>query len=153
MPYGLFVKAQIAGDLLDEQIRAKTIPGLGMNGVGVWSFNDSPPAVERADEWHDKVDVTTKAFLGLTVGCARCHDHKYDPIPAKDYYRLAGVFASSDYHAYPLVPKSVVDEYEKQKKELEEQEKDQKEKLEQASGLYAQALFARPDDYIVAASR
>ena len=67
-----------------------------------------PPPIERADEWNDKVDATSKALLGLTVGCARCHDHKYDPIPQKDYYRLAGVFASTNYHAYPLVPKDVV---------------------------------------------
>src|SRR5438045_2389906 len=43
----------------------------------------------------DQIDVTTKAFLGLTVGCARCHDHKFDPIPTKDYYSLYGVFANS----------------------------------------------------------
>ena len=105
MPYDTFVKAQIAGDQMDEKQRDKMIPGLGMNGLGVWQFNDSPPPIERADEWNDKVDTTTKAFLGLTVGCARCHDHKYDPIPTKDYYRLVSVFASTKYHAYPLVPK------------------------------------------------
>ena len=67
MPYDTFVKAQIAADQMDEKQRAKLIPGLGMNGLGVWSFNDSPPPVERADEWNDKVDTTTKAFLDWTV--------------------------------------------------------------------------------------
>src|SRR5260370_37134856 len=118
MPQEMFGKAQIGGDLMDEKIRARTVPGLGMNGVGVWQFTANPPAIERADEWHDKVDVTTKAFLGLTVGCARCHDHKYDPIPAKDYYRLASLVASSDHHASPLRPQPVVDQSESQTEEL-----------------------------------
>ena len=92
---------------------------MGMHGSGVWAFQDNPAPIERADEWHDKVDVTTKAFLGLTVGCARCHNHKYDPIPTKDYYALASVFASTKFHAYPQVPKAVQEAYEKEKKELE----------------------------------
>src|SRR5690606_24096014 len=49
----------------------------------------------RDDIIADQIDVTTKAFLGLTVACARCHDHKFDPIPTKDYYSLYGVFANS----------------------------------------------------------
>ncbi len=137
MPYDTFVKAQLAGDLMDEKVRDKMVPGLGLNGLGVWSMNDNPPAIERADEWNDKVDVTSKALLGLTVGCARCHDHKYDPIPQKDYYRWAGVFASTNFHAYPLVPKTSVDEYEAKKKELEEKEKKLKEFEDQLSEFEA----------------
>jgi len=153
MPYGFFVKAQLAGDLMDETDRHRAIGGLGMNGLGVWQWNANVAAIERADEWHDKVDVTTKAFLGLTVGCARCHDHKYDPIPTKDYYRLAGVFASSQYEPYPLVPKAAVDLYENRKKELEEKEKKLKDYLELASSLYAQSLFELTEEYMVAAWR
>ena len=110
IPYDQFIKAQLAADLLDEKIRPGMLPALGMHGTGVWSYQDNPAPIERADEWHDKVDVTTKAFLGLTVGCARCHDHKYDAIPQRDYYSLASVFASSHYKPYPQVDKSVVDE-------------------------------------------
>ncbi len=153
MPYDMFVKAQIAGDRMDEKVRAKTIPGLGMNGLGVWAYDANPPAIQRADEWNDKVDTTTKAFLGLTVGCARCHDHKYDPIPTKDYYRLVSVFASSKYHAYPLVPKSVVDDYEAKKTELKEKEKFQKKYLADLARLYAQSLLAQTEDYMVAVWR
>jgi cytochrome c553 len=153
MSYDTFVKAQMAGDLMDEKIRDKMIPGLGMNGLGMWQMNDSPPAIERADEWHDKVDATSKALLGLTVGCARCHDHKYDPIPQKDYYRMAGIFASTSYHAYPQVPKEVSEAYDKQKKELEEKEKSLKEFQDQLSSLEAQVLFSQTEDYMVAAWR
>jgi len=153
MPYDTFVKAQLAGDLMDEKARDKTIPALGLNGLGVWSMNDNPPAIERADEWHDKVDATTKALLGLTVGCARCHDHKYDPIPQKDYYRIAGIFASTNFHAYPLAPKATADEYDAKKKELEEKEKKLKEFEDQLTELEEKVLFSQTDDYMLAAWR
>jgi mono/diheme cytochrome c family protein len=153
MPYDMFVKAQLAGDLMDEKVRSKVLPGVAMNGLGVWAFNDSPPPIERADEWNDKIDATSKTFLGLTVGCARCHDHKYDPILTKDYYAMGSVFASTNYHEYPLVPKSVVEDSEKKKTELEDKEKALKSFLEQASNLYAQTLFAQTEDYMIAAYR
>jgi mono/diheme cytochrome c family protein len=151
IPYDMFVKAQVAADLLDEKIRDKYIPALGMNGNGIWIFHASPAPIERADEWHDKVDVTTKAFLGLTVGCARCHDHKYDAIYSRDYYQVASIFASSQFKAYPRVPQSVVDEYEKQNKVLERKNADLKKFQDDASALYAQVLFAETEDYMMAA--
>jgi mono/diheme cytochrome c family protein len=151
MSYDMFVKAQLAADQLDPAIRDRHIPALGMNGNGIWIFHASPAPVERADEWHDKVDVTTKAFLGLTVGCARCHDHKYDAIYTKDYYQLTSVFASSRFKAYPRVPKSVVDEYEKQNKVLQKKNRALRQFLENASDLYAQMLFVQSEEYMVAA--
>jgi hypothetical protein len=53
------------------------------------------------------------------VGCARCHDHKYDPIPTRDYYALAGVFLNSPYTEYPMAPKAVVDDYKAAEKKIE----------------------------------
>ncbi len=153
IPYDTFVKAQLAADLMEEKVRDRYIPALGMHGTGVWKFEDNPAPIERADEWHDKVDTTTKAFLGLTVGCARCHDHKYDPIPTKDYYRLAGVFASSRFKAYPLVPKAVVEDYDSQKKILEAKEEKLKTFTKGATDLYIQMLFSQTVDYMVAAWR
>ena len=155
MPYDQFVKAQIAADQMDEKVRAKMIPGLGMNGLGVWAFDANPPVIQRADEWNDKVDTTTKAFLGLTVGCARCHDHKYDPIPTKDYYRLVSVFASTKYHAYPLVPKAVADDYEAKKKSVSKRRKRPRKKISRrrSSAQYAQSLLSQTEDYMVAVWR
>ncbi len=101
MPYSQFVKAQIAGDLMDEKSRHETLPGTGFLGLGPWYYDNGAVEVTRADERHDRVDVVTRGFLGLTAACARCHDHKYDPIPTMDYYALAGVFASTSYHEYP----------------------------------------------------
>jgi mono/diheme cytochrome c family protein len=151
MPYDMFVKAQLAADLLPESIRDRHLPALGMNGNGIWIFHASPAPVERADEWHDKVDVTSKAFLGLTVGCARCHDHKYDAIYAKDYYQMASIFASSRFKSYPRVPKSVADAYEKEKKTLEKKNREVRKFLENASSLYAQMLLMQTENYMMAA--
>ena len=153
IPYDMFVKAQLAGDLMDEKVRAKVLPGVAMNGLGVWAYDANSPPIQRADEWNDKIDATSKTFLGLTVGCARCHDHKYDPILTKDYYALGSVFASTNYQAYPLVPKSAVDDSAKRKTELEDKEKALKTFLDGASNLYAQTLFAQTEDYMLAAWR
>jgi mono/diheme cytochrome c family protein len=153
IPYDLFVKAQLAADLLDGKLRDRHLPALGMNGNGIWIFHANPAPVERADEWHDKVDVTTKAFLGLTVGCARCHDHKYDAIYARDYYSMASIFASSRFKAYPQVPTSVVADYEKQAKVLKKKKTELEAFVENAASLYADALLAQAEDYMLAARK
>jgi mono/diheme cytochrome c family protein len=122
MPYDVFVKAQLAADLMDPKSRAKMLPALGFLGQGPWFYDNGSVEVTRADERHDRVDVVSRGFLGLTVGCARCHNHKYDPIPTKDYYALSGVFLNTVYHEYPLVPKSVYEEYKKNEKQIEARE-------------------------------
>ena len=106
MPYDLFVKAQIAGDLLPD--KEKLIAGLGFYAL-------SPEFQE------DRVDATSRGFLGLTVACATCHDHKFDPIPTKDYYGMLGVFQSTKLYDYPLAPKDVVEAYDGQKKKVTDQ--------------------------------
>ncbi|MGE3577360.1 MAG: PSD1 and planctomycete cytochrome C domain-containing protein [Vicinamibacterales bacterium] len=151
MTYDMFVKTQLAADLMDDKVRDTHLPALGMNGNGIWIFQASPAPIERADEWHDKVDVTSKAFLGLTVGCARCHDHKYDAIYARDYYGMASIFASSNFKSYPRVPKAVADEYEKQSKVLEKKQEELKKFQEEAGALYAKVLLSQAEDYMVAA--
>ena len=123
LPYDQFIRAQMAGDLLDERTRARTLPALGLLGLGPWYYDNGSVEITHADERHDRVDVVSRGFLGLTVACARCHDHKYDPILAKDYYGLAGVFLNAQYHEYPMAPKAVVDEYDAQAKKIEQKEK------------------------------
>jgi mono/diheme cytochrome c family protein len=123
LPYDQFVKAQLAGDLLDPKTRYKTLPATGFLGLGPWYYDNGAVEVTRADERHDRVDVVTRGFLGLTVACARCHDHKYDPIPTTDYYSLAGVFLNTAYHEYPMVPKNVLDQYTKIELEIEKKQK------------------------------
>jgi hypothetical protein len=123
LPYDQFVKAQIAGDLLDEKTRYKTLPATGFLGLGPWYYDNGAVEVTRADERHDRVDVVTRGFLGLTVACARCHDHKYDPIPTTDYYSLAGVFLNTAYHEYPRVPKKVLDSYTLVEEQIQQKQK------------------------------
>ncbi|MBK5294054.1 MAG: PSD1 domain-containing protein [Acidobacteriia bacterium] len=105
LPYNQFVRAQIAADFLPSAGRESLMPGLGFQALG-----------RTAD---DQVDVSTKVFLGLTVGCAQCHDHKYDPIPTKDYYSLLGVFRGSKDFEFPLVSESEVKAYREKKKKLD----------------------------------
>ncbi|MFO0803972.1 MAG: PSD1 and planctomycete cytochrome C domain-containing protein [Gemmataceae bacterium] len=90
-PYDRFVKEQIAGDSLGAEAATGFLVG------GPWDQVKSPDpgltANQRADELHDILGTTGSAFLGLTVGCARCHNHKFDPVSQVDYYRLKAVFA------------------------------------------------------------
>ena len=124
LPYDTFVKAQIAADLMPEKDRAALLPGLGFFGLGPWFTGDDVVFVEaRANERDDKVDALTRGFLGLTVACARCHNHKYDPISQKDYYALGGIFASSGYFEYNLASEAAVSRYKTQLAQLKAQEK------------------------------
>jgi mono/diheme cytochrome c family protein len=90
-PYDRFVFEQLAGDAVGADAAT------GFLVAGPWDQVKSPDPVltaqQRADELHDLVSATGATFLGLTVGCARCHAHKFDPIPQADYYRIAAVFA------------------------------------------------------------
>ncbi|MBS1833334.1 MAG: DUF1549 domain-containing protein, partial [Acidobacteria bacterium] len=86
MPYDEFIKAQLAGDLMDRAQKHKYLPATGFLGLGPWYYDNGAFEITRADERNDRVDVVTRGFMGLTAACARCHDHKYDPISQKDYY-------------------------------------------------------------------
>jgi hypothetical protein len=87
-PYNRFVIEQIAADKVPPPRDRTTLAALGFLTLGD-RFNENPN-----DIINDRIDVISKGFLGLTVTCARCHDHKFDPIPTKDYYSLRGIFAS-----------------------------------------------------------
>jgi hypothetical protein len=93
LPYDQFVTDQLAADK-SPAAEASDMPALGFVGLGPKYYNRNRLDVQ-ASEWEDRVDTVTRTFLGLTVACARCHDHKFDPITQTDYYALAGVFAST----------------------------------------------------------
>jgi hypothetical protein len=100
MAYDRFITLQLAADLAEPNDTA-SLPALGFLGLGP-KYYDRRRLEVMADEWEDRVDVVGRGLLGLTVACARCHDHKYDPIPTEDYYALAGVFASTSLFNRPL---------------------------------------------------
>jgi hypothetical protein len=111
LPFDKFVKYQIAADLIlgDSPDELRHRAALGFFGLGAQYYKNSDKAKAEADELDDRVDTLTRGFLGLTVSCARCHDHKFDPIPQQDYYSLAGVFWSTKLADVPLAPKAEVD--------------------------------------------
>lgn len=99
-PYDQFVKEQIAGDALDADAATGFLVG------GPYDVVKSPDInltlMQRQDELADMVNTTGTAFLGLTLGCARCHNHKFDPILQKDYYSMQAVFAGVQHGERPL---------------------------------------------------
>lgn len=100
MPYDQFIRLQLAADLVGEEGQDHLV-ALGFLGLGPKYYRRNAPEV-MADEWEDRVDTVTRGLQGITVACARCHDHKYDPITTRDYYALAGVFASTAMHNRPF---------------------------------------------------
>ncbi|HYZ83887.1 MAG TPA: DUF1549 and DUF1553 domain-containing protein, partial [Bryobacteraceae bacterium] len=102
LPYDQFVREHIAGDLLAKPRLSPdgTITESPIGTAFYWFgevLNSATDSVKsRADEVDNQIDVLGKAFQGLTIACARCHDHKFDPIPTRDYYALAGVLHSTD---------------------------------------------------------
>ncbi|MDG2390073.1 MAG: PSD1 and planctomycete cytochrome C domain-containing protein [Planctomycetaceae bacterium] len=108
LPYDEFVRLQLAADLIPETT-PKDYAALGMLGLSptYWKELKLAPDVIRkvvAEEWDERVDAVSRTFLGMTISCARCHDHKFDPITMQDYYSLAGVFASTQLDDRPLLP-------------------------------------------------
>jgi hypothetical protein len=103
LPYDQFVREQIAGDLLSgkDGFNRSGIIATSFLALGNWGGGDADKDKLLTDIVDDQVDVTSRTFLGLTVGCARCHDHKFDPISQADYYALGGIFFST--HILPNV--------------------------------------------------
>jgi cytochrome c553 len=99
-PYDQFAVEQLAGDLLPPTGNltrdAEAVIATGFLMIGPKALAETDKEQSRRDIIDDQLDTTGRAFLGLTLGCARCHDHKFDPIPAVDYYSLAGIFRSTE---------------------------------------------------------
>jgi hypothetical protein len=99
LPYDQFVREQIAADLLPPQPEPKSqlerLAALGFLSIGPKLLAEPDKQKMLIDIADEQLDTVGKAFMGLTLGCARCHDHKFDPIPARDYYSLLGIFTST----------------------------------------------------------
>jgi len=97
LPYDQFLINQIAADRVVKGDDKRALAAMGFLTLGRRFLNQQPDIID------DRIDVVTRGTMGLTVGCARCHDHKFDPIPTKDYYSLYGVFSSSSEPKNPPV--------------------------------------------------
>ena len=154
MPYDQFIVEQIAGDLLpnaNDDERLTRLPALGFFALGPVYYADAGCAGKAvSDEVDDRIDTLTRGFLGLTVSCARCHDHKFDPISAKDYYALAGVFASSQYREAPLAPDDVVRQYDERAKALKDFETKLADTQTDEARKFGESLAPQVSKYVVA---
>ena len=98
-PYDRFVREQVAGDLLpsnNDKQRAEQLVATGFLALGTKSLSEQNPRQFFLDVADEQIDTLSQAFLGTTIACARCHDHKFDPISQKEYYALAGIFTSTE---------------------------------------------------------
>jgi cytochrome c553/mono/diheme cytochrome c family protein len=125
MPYDEFARQQIAGDLLSDSHDSAIATGFFALGPTYRSDGGDPEAVAQAksETLDDRLDTLSRGFMAITVACARCHDHKFDPIPHNDYYSLAGVFNNSAINQFPLVADAVVKDYQAGQKAINDQQK------------------------------
>jgi hypothetical protein len=155
-PFDRFIKEQLAGDLLpaaNDKEKAEHAIATGFLAIGPKSHNEMNRRQFEMDLIDEQIDTTTQAFLGLTIACARCHDHKFDPIPQKDYYALAGIFRSTETcygtvrtiqsnHPSPLIqlppkcgePAGIAPLSQARRETLEKQISDMREQIAQATG-------------------
>jgi hypothetical protein len=167
LPYDRFIVDQIAGDLLPAKepggINAEGLVATGLLTVGEWGTGDADKEKMLTDIVDDQINVVSKAFLGLTVACARCHDHKFDPIPQADYYGLAGIFFSthilpdpgpktngSPMLRTPLLSPTQLAKREEHKRRLKELEESLKRETATAYAARARALLAQTPKYLAA---
>src|SRR4029079_15545698 len=97
-----FIREQLAGDLLPHQSvaeRDRQLIATGFLTIGPRALTERVTEQYLLDVCDEQLDTTCRAFLASTAGCARCHDHKFDPIPTTDYYALIGIFSSTDHEA------------------------------------------------------
>jgi len=130
MPYDKFVTRQLATDLMPST-GPDDVPALGFLGLSPTYWKElklAPNVIESivAEEWDERIDAVSRSFLGLTVSCARCHDHKFDPISTEDYYGLAGVFASIKLVNRPMVDEQTMASTRAAKKQVAQLERELK---------------------------
>ncbi len=94
-PFDQFIREQVAGDLMEQPTNEQLV-ATGFLAIGPKLLNEGDKNAFQMDLVDEQIDITTRAFMGLTVSCARCHDHKFDPIPTTEYYSMAGIFRSTE---------------------------------------------------------
>ena len=136
MPFDRFTTEQLAGDLLpdatDSQLLATTFDRLHPQKVE----GGTVPEEFRVEYVADRTHTFATAFLGLTLECARCHDHKFDPIPQRDYYKMLATFFPFVKYEFPLAPPEAVEEFEARKAEIDAEIKPLKEKISDLEAPY-----------------
>jgi hypothetical protein len=151
-PYDRFVREQIAGDEMPEaKSNSEPVVATGYYRLGIWDDEPTDPIQSRYDGLDDIVATTGQVFLGLTVDCARCHDHKIDPIPQRDYYKLLAFFHNINHfkNGGPTDEAPVVDEggreaFEQRIAELAQQRNEVQGRIEETELNFKQLLEGQP---------
>lgn len=157
-PYDEFVMEQIAGDLMPSdnwRQRADRLTALGFLTLGPTNYELQDKELLRMEVIDEQIDTIGKAFLGQTIGCARCHDHKFDAIPTRDYYALAGIFRSTktltpgnvsgwETRTLPLPPddQRAYEAYLQERRPLEERQSELQKRLKELGGSSSQTPSA-----------
>jgi hypothetical protein len=147
LPYDQFIVEQLAADQL-PLVDRRPLTALGFLTLGSGFMNNQQDVID------DRIDVVTRGLLGLTVSCARCHDHKFDPIPTEDYYSLYGVLASSVEPTVPPLfePPPQTEAYAAFAKELVERERKLTNFVDQKYNELVHGARARAGEYLLAAN-
>ncbi|HET6961549.1 MAG TPA: PSD1 and planctomycete cytochrome C domain-containing protein, partial [Terriglobia bacterium] len=142
-PFDRFILEQLAGDELeDRNFDSLTATSYYRIGPRV-RFREKDNPYYRYEYLDDVIRTTFQGFMGLSVNCARCHDHKFDPISRKDYYRTMAMFFGYVDIDHPLAPTNQVAEYERIKKEVDEQTRPLRRKIAQIEAPYRRAAFEK----------
>ena len=170
LPFDRFVQEQIAGDLLPPrgespkpgEVNARGIIATGFLALGPKLIAEQDKKKMFYDIVDEQIEVVGKAILGLTLQCARCHDHKFDPIRTRDYYSMASIFASTrqleDWEAHvsklyfaPLVPSAIADRYYSQQKEISLKKQEIANVVDEQTARHVMRLLPQLPPYLVAA--
>jgi hypothetical protein len=166
MPYDRFVRQQVAGDLLprpeDDSAWFDQLTATGFLALGPKMLAEDDPVKMQMDIIDEQVEALGRTFMGMTLGCARCHDHKFDPISTRDYYALAGIFKSTQtmenfkvvaqWYERPLATPEATQALSAHQQKILAQT-DQIEQLQQQGrSAYEAEALRRADEYLVAAA-
>ncbi len=148
LPFDQFVREQLAADLLlaEGAEDRRSLAALGYLTLGQRFLNSTPDIID------DRIDVVSRGMLGLTVSCARCHDHKFDPIPTRDYYGLYGVFANSGEPRLPplMLPAAWQTQYASYLTELQSRSDQLEEYLRAQQAALTTSMRSRAGEYLLA---
>jgi len=147
-PYNRFMEEQIAGDVM-EPVTSDGIVATSLLVCGPWDqagnaqANATQRAITREDELEDMLGVVGQSFLGLTVNCARCHTHKFDPIPHADYYRMKSVFEGVKHGERPIAGAEEIKQHNAQSTALEKRKAEALGRLQELEAAAAQRVAAK----------
>ncbi len=154
LPYDQFLALQLAADLLPEYSEEYSErAALGFQGLGAIYHKGNFPKQVMADELDDRIDTLTRGLLGLTVACARCHDHKYDPVATADYYSLAAAYNEAKWVELPLASPEVVETRQSWEAERKRKEEARQAWLAQARLDIGRRELGQLEQYLLAAWR